>query len=157
MESLSSKECNNAYNLIISFHVIEKSPPAWTTLGQTISLNCKTSHPWNMCRWVMPNGDTCDSLTTDMYEVSCARNPRVKFKVNLRGSSQYVPIRASMVDFLQARPPQWQSQSQCAAAASALFYSAKPGQTAVLPVLPLVVALPMASKLPKLPQEKRFT
>ena len=83
MGSLSSTECNNVYNLIISFHVIEKSPPAWTTLGQTISLSCKTSQPWNMCRWVMPNGDTCDSLTTDMYEVSCARNPRVKFKVNL--------------------------------------------------------------------------
>ena len=45
----------------------------------------------------MPNGDTCDSLTTDVYEVSCARNPRVKFKVNLRGSSQYVTIRFFLV------------------------------------------------------------
>ena len=70
----------------------------------------------------MPNGDTCDSLTTDVYEVSCARNPRVKFKVNLRGSSQYVPIRAAMVDFLQARPPEWWPHRWHAAAA-ALFHS----------------------------------
>ena len=63
--------------------MIERSAPTWTTVGQSITLSCKTSKPWNMCRWVMPNGETCDSLTTDMYEVSCARNPRVKFKVHL--------------------------------------------------------------------------
>ena len=67
---------------MISFHMTEKSPPTWTTVGQTISLSCKTSKPWNMCRWVMPNGVTCDSLSSDAYEVSCARNSRVKFKVN---------------------------------------------------------------------------
>ena len=44
----------------------------------------------------MPNGDTCDSLTTDMYEVSCARNPRVKFKVNLMCSSQLVPMASKL-------------------------------------------------------------
>ena len=65
----------------------------------------------------MPNGDTCDSLTTDMYEVSCARNPRVKFKVNLMVSSQYVPIRAVTVNFLKARPPQWWPHCQHATAA----------------------------------------
>ena len=67
---------------MFSFHMTEKSPPTWTTVGQTISLSCKTSKPWNMCRWVMPNGVTCDSLSSDAYEVSCARNSRVKFKVN---------------------------------------------------------------------------
>ena len=100
----------------------------------------------------MPNGDTCDSLTTDMYEVSCARNPRVKFKVNLRGSSQYVPIRAATVECLQARPLWWPHR-QHATAAKALLFSVTQGKTSVLPVLPLLVVLSMASKLPKPHQE----
>lgn len=58
----------------------EKSPPRWTIEGQTFSLTCKTNEPWNMCRWVMPNGFECDRRESETYETSCVNNSRIKFK-----------------------------------------------------------------------------
>ena len=72
---------------MFSFHMTEKSPPTWTTVGQTISLSCKTSKPWNMCRWVMPNGVTCDSLSSDAYEVRLSVSPH---KINF---VQFAPFK----------------------------------------------------------------
>lgn len=60
--------------------MVEKSSPQWVTVGQTISLTCKTNQAWNMCRWILPNEQTCDRRKDELYDVACIHNSRVKFQ-----------------------------------------------------------------------------
>ena len=60
--------------------MVEKSSPQWVTVGQTISLTCKTNQPWNMCRWILPSEETCDKRKDELYDVACIHNSRVRFQ-----------------------------------------------------------------------------
>merc|ERR1712107_631067 len=62
------------------FHMVEKSGPQWVTLGQTITLKCKTNELWNLCRWIKPNNQSCDRRRDELYNVGCIHDPRVRFQ-----------------------------------------------------------------------------
>ena len=61
--------------------MVERSAPKWAKIGDSLTLTCKTSQAWDLCRWEMPNGQKCDRRSNEVYSVSCMENARVKFKV----------------------------------------------------------------------------
>ena len=63
------------------YHMVEQSPPQWIKLGDAMTLTCKTSQPWTMCRWIAPNGQSCDRRSSEVYDTNCEHDPRLKFQM----------------------------------------------------------------------------